>query len=111
MTLTIQRSIFFVEDFDLQAEWYATHGDHEVAYRWLAAVETLLLMLATQPGVGRVRQFQHRELAGMRSFRVNPPFDKYVVFYRFNESTLYAERIVHGARDLPRRLLQRSGTD
>jgi toxin ParE1/3/4 len=109
--LTIQGSVFFIEDFYLQAEWYATHANDEVAYRWLAAVETLLLMLATQPGVGRVRQFRHRELAEMRSFRVNPPFDKYVVFYRFNENTLYAERIVHGARDLPRRLLQRPGTD
>ena len=108
---SIQRSVFFTEDFDLYAEWYAAHAGDDVAYRWLVAVETLLLMLATQPEVGRVRQFRHRELAGLRSFRVNPPFDKYVVFYRFNENTLYAERIVHGARDLPRRLLQRPGTD
>ncbi len=111
MTWTLQRSVFFTEDFALQAEWYAIHAGDEVAFRWLAAVETLLLMLATQPEAGRVRQFRHRELAGLRSFRVNPPFDKFVVFYRCNENTLYAERIVHGARDLPRRLLQTPGAD
>ena len=111
MTLAIQRSFFFTEDFRLHAEWYAIHAGDEVAYRWFAAVEALLLMLAAQPEAGRVRQFRHRELAGLRSFRVNPPFDKYVIFYRLNENTLCAERIVHGARDLPRRLLQLPGAD
>jgi plasmid stabilization system protein ParE len=29
-----------------------------------------------------------------------------LIFYRFDEETLMAERVIHGARDLPRRLLQ-----
>jgi len=31
---------------------------------------------------------------------------RHLIFYRFDRSTLYAERVIHGMRDLPRRLLQ-----
>jgi plasmid stabilization system protein ParE len=30
----------------------------------------------------------------------------YLIFYRFDKDTLMPERVLHGARDLPRRLLQ-----
>jgi hypothetical protein len=43
---------------------------------------------------------------GIRSFRVSHPFDRHLIFYRFDGSTLYAERVVHGMRDLPRRLVE-----
>jgi len=30
----------------------------------------------------------------------------HLIFYRFNNETLFAEGVIHGARDLPWRLLQ-----
>ncbi len=111
MTLQIQRAIFFVEDFELQANWYAQRAGEEVAYRWFAAVESTLFMLASQPEAGRERHFPHRELAGLRSFRVVQPFNVFLLFYRATQDALFVERLVHGARDLPRRLRQPPGAD
>jgi plasmid stabilization system protein ParE len=109
MSLAIQRSIFFFEDFMLQAEWYAARAGEEVANRWQEAVDATLHALAASPGLGRRRRLRHRELKNIRSFRVNPPFDIHLVFYRFDDKALYAERLIHGGRDLPRRISQPPG--
>jgi len=111
MPLQIQRAIFFIEDFDLQTNWYAQRGGEEVAYRWFAAVESTLFMLASQPDAGRERSFPHRELRGLCSFRVIQPFNVFLIFYRTTSDTLFAERLIHGARDLPRRLREPPGAD
>jgi hypothetical protein len=34
-----------------------------------------------------------------------------LIFYRHDETTLYVERSIHGARDLPRRLTQPPAAD
>jgi toxin ParE1/3/4 len=111
MPLQIQRAIFFLEEFELQTNWYAQRAGEEVAYRWFAAVESTLFMLASQPEAGRQRKFPHKELAGLRSFRVIQPFNVFLIFYHATEDTLFAERLIHGARDLPRRLRQPPGED
>jgi hypothetical protein len=38
------------------------------------------------------------------SWLVEAPFHKHIVFYRFNSDMLSLERLIHGARDLPRRI-------
>ena len=50
--------------------------------------------------------FMEVPLQGLRSFRVEPPFDKLLVFYRSTEQALQAWRLMHGVRDLPRRLIE-----
>ena len=40
----------------------------------------------------------------MHSFRVLRPFHRFLIFYRYDTSTLFAERLIYGGRDLPRRL-------
>jgi hypothetical protein len=57
-----------------------------------------------QPDLGRPRHFRHRDLPGLRSFPVEHPFENLLIFYRANDETLDAIRLMHGARDLPRRL-------
>ena len=52
---------------------------------------------------------KHPLLQGLRSFRVEPPFDKLLVFYRSTEQALQAWRLMHGTRDLPRRLVEPPG--
>jgi plasmid stabilization system protein ParE len=106
MSLTIQRADFFWADLLKQVDWYRDKAGPKVAEAYVDSVEATLLELSKMPGLGRSR-FQYRpELAGVRSWRVRKPYHRHLIFYRFDEDTLMAERILHGARDLPRRLLQ-----
>jgi len=111
MALALHRAEFFLRDFDIQFGRYLVEASESVAEGYFAALEDTLEQLARHPGLGRIRRFDHPLLAGIRSYRVNPPFNKHLLFYRHNATTLFAERVVHGARDFPRRLLQPPGSD
>jgi plasmid stabilization system protein ParE len=45
----------------------------------------------------------------MRYFAFAAPFQVHLILYRSVEGRLMIERVMHGARDLPRRLLQEPG--
>jgi len=111
MMLAIQKAPDFIGDFDLQFRWYAYEADWNVAMRYLSAVNETLELIAYQPALGRKRRFPDSRLRGLRSLRVQPPFNKHLIFYRHDTATLFAERITHGARNLPRRLLQPPAAD
>ena len=106
MNLTLHRSDDFNRDFDLQYRWYLQQAGEAVAERYLQALLGTLRLLASQPGVGRQRKFRHPDLRGMRSFRLASPFEVHLIFYRAHAGELVAERLMHGARDLPRRLVE-----
>ena len=110
MSLDIHKSDYFISDFELGFMWYAREAGWNIGLAYLGAVDRTLDLLASHPGVGRVRRYRDRRLRGVRSFRVKPPFNKHLIFYRYDASTLFAERAIHGARDLPRRLLQPPGS-
>jgi plasmid stabilization system protein ParE len=110
MSLALQRSEFFNRDFDLQYRWYLANAGEEVAERYRHAVWTTLRSLADQPQLGRRRAFPRLRLQELRSFRVEPPFDAHMIFYRHTATELSAERLMHGARDLPRRLREPPGS-
>ncbi|MBI4658444.1 MAG: type II toxin-antitoxin system RelE/ParE family toxin [Verrucomicrobia bacterium] len=110
MKLGLRRSDFFNRDFDLQHRWYLENASEEVARRYLEAVLLTLSTLAAQPGMGRARFFRHPELRGLRSFPLRSPFHVHLLFYRLTDEELFAERILHGMRDLPRRLLEPPGS-
>jgi len=109
MTLALHRSDDFNRDFDLQYRWYLEQAGEGVAERYLGAVLAALRLLATQPDLGRRRKFRHPALRSIRSFRLACPFGVHLVFYRHDSSELSAERLMHGARDLPRRLVEPPG--
>jgi toxin ParE1/3/4 len=106
MSLGLERSAWFIEDFEQQARWYVRRAGEPVATRYLAALDQSLELLTRHPGLGRKRRFRHPRLRGIRSYRVKPPFHKHLIFYWYGAAVLYAERVIHGARDLPRRLLE-----
>ncbi len=110
MNLTLYRSDDFNRDFDLQYRWYLEQAGEAVAERYLQALLGTLRSLATQPGLGRQRTFRHPALRGMRSFRLAAPFGVHLIFYRHHGGELFAERLMHGARDLPRRLVEPPGS-
>jgi toxin ParE1/3/4 len=100
-----QADIFWTEMLN-QVDWYREKAGSEVAEGYINAIEATLQTLAKNPELGRPRFSRWQELAGIRSWRVKRPYHRHLIFYRFDEETLMAERIIHGARDLPRRLLQ-----
>ena len=104
MSLALRKSRFFEEDVLGQFVWYLYEANEEVAWRFQANVDQTLVEISKQPGIGRERAFVHPLLRGLRSYRVKAPFDKFLIFYRYDERFLDAWRLMHGARDLPRRL-------
>ena len=91
-------------DVEVQFRWYLAEAGPEVARRYRQAVQATLAKLLQIPDLGRPRFTGDPELAGMRSCTVIKPFGKQLLFYRVVGETLIAERTMHGARDLPRRL-------
>ena len=110
MKLTLHRAEAFNADFDRQYRWYLDRAGEEVAERFLQAVAVTLPLLAREPGLGRTRRFRNPILRGLRSFQAKQPFQKILIFYRVNENTLEAWRLIHGARNLPRRLVEPPGS-
>jgi plasmid stabilization system protein ParE len=104
MSLPLQRGADFKEDFALRALWYVREAGGEVARRYEAAVDATLQLLCAHPDLGRQRRFRHPKLQGLRSIPVRRPFHRLLIFYRVAGDALQAVRLMHGARDLPRRL-------
>lgn len=104
MTLRIQRSDYFWADLEKQIDRYREQANAEVAERFVDSVQATLGALAQTPTLGRARFAEWPELAGLRSYRVHRPFHRFLLFYRIENDVLLAERLIHGARDLPRRL-------
>ncbi len=111
MSRAIQKSAVFLGDLEVQFRWYEEGVGSEVAWRYLLAVDQTLERLAERADLGRPRHFRHPELQGLRSLLVTRPFHRHMVFYRYDDTNLYAVRVMHGARDLPRRLRQPPGAE
>ena len=108
MSLALQKADAFLEDFALQVLWYAPQAGDEIARRFQQTVESRLRLLCEQPGLGRLRRFNHPKLQGLHSFALERPFQQVLIFYRDDGVTLQAVRLMHGARDLPTRLTEPS---
>ncbi len=92
-------------DLSPQYRWYLDNASVAVAERFLASFDATVAALARHPGMGRIRRFRAAELTGVRSRPIDEPFGAHLVFYRTDGLQLNIERVMHGARDLPRRLL------
>ncbi|MSU59145.1 MAG: type II toxin-antitoxin system RelE/ParE family toxin [Pedosphaera sp.] len=111
MNLAIQKSPLFHADVTRQFGWYFDEAGDELAWRFFTTVDLTLLKLSRQPDLGRARCFCNPILRGLRSFRVEPPFHRLLIFYRHTAAEVVAERLMHGARDLPRRLVEPPDAD
>ncbi len=110
MNLPIVISDRAARDMALQYQWYLEHAGGDIAERYLQAVDEAIHELALQPDLGVLRHFQSAELQNIRSSQAGGSFDKHLIFYRATD-TLSIERVMHGARDLPRRLTEEPGTE
>jgi toxin ParE1/3/4 len=92
---------------DVIREWvYLAQFGEDLADRFVAHVEAALHQLEQHPGLGRPRRFRHPTLHGLRSWAVERPFANYLIFYRDQPEAVELFRLMHGARDLPRRLVE-----
>ena len=106
MSRAVRKARDFLADYENVFAWYVDRADAEVARRFQRALDISLVKLSQVPDMGRPCHFRHPKLRGLRSFLVEHPFDKLLIFYRANEEVLDAVRLIHGARNLPRRLLE-----
>jgi hypothetical protein len=95
----------FQADVVNQFSWYFLEASEEVAWKFEAAVKETVVRLMENPTVGRIRHFKDPRLQNLRSFQVNTPFDRFLIFYRIEDGTLTMERLIEGSRLLSRRLL------
>ena len=94
------------EDLITQYHWYVDNASQEVAERFLTSFDSTVKRLTRSPNLGRLRRFRARELAHIRSIALSRPFDLHLIFYEFSKTSLSIERVMHGSRDLPRRLAE-----
>ena len=109
MSLAIEKSSLFHADVTNQFGWYFDEAGEELAWRFFNSVDLTLLKLGRQPDLGRRRRFRSPILQGLWSFPVAFPFNKFLIFYRVTNDGFEAWRLMHGARDLPRRLVEQPG--
>lgn len=106
MTLAVSVSRRAESDLSNQYRWYLKNGGVGIAERFLNSFDATLRRLARMPLLGRLRHFRSPELAGTRSMPLEGSFRSHLIFYRASEKTLSIERVMHGARDLERRLVE-----
>ena len=111
MSLSIERAEDFIKDFERQFAWYVDRAGADVARRFQDALDVSLVSLSRKPDLGRTRHFRNPKLSNLRSHPVERPFHNLLIFYRIEGPLLRAFRLMHGARDLPRRLTQRPESD
>jgi toxin ParE1/3/4 len=102
------------DDFnaDVRREWVYLHQFGEaLADRFIDRVEESLQLLARQPGVGHPGRYRHRRLAGLRVWAVARPFGDWLMFYWDRPEHVDLFRLMHGARDLTRRLAEDQPSD
>lgn len=78
---------------------YIAQDNLDASDRFLAAAEETFKQLARMPAMGRLREFSHPKLAGIRQQSIKG-FRKYLVFYRITESCVEILRVLHVARDI-----------
>ena len=106
MNLVIEKSPLFHADVTSQVGWYFDEAGDELAWRFFATVDLTLRKLSRQPDLGRLHHFRNPALHGLRSFQVDSPFNRRLIFYRLTKTEEVADRLLHGSRDLPRRLVE-----
>jgi plasmid stabilization system protein ParE len=104
MSLALEHSEDFLSDLEQQFDWYIHESKLdladavEVAQKFKLAVLDTLEFLLRHPGAGRPRFPQFTDLQGTRSWRVNPPFDRFLIYYHLQGETLFIDRLIEGHR-------------
>jgi toxin ParE1/3/4 len=99
------------QDLALEYAWYERQAGIDVAERYLESFRRTVDMLVRQPRVGKLRCYRNPRLKGIRSFQMLAPFRVHLIFYRIEIDCVIVFRVLHGMRDLPKRLVQPPGAE
>ena len=109
--MIVRKTDDFIADVERQFEWYVVNAGWEVAELYLDAVQATCQLLGLHPSLGPRGGFTHSRLRDWRFFLVFRPFKKHILFYEILEGDVVMRRVMHGHRDLARRLLEKPGPD
>lgn len=102
MTRRLVQSEDFLLDLGEQFHWYIYESRLEMpdavelAQKFKVAVLDTLDFLLKHPEAGRNRFPQFADLAGTRSWRVNPPFSRFLIYYHVEKEQLLIDRLIEG---------------
>lgn len=101
--------VVYTDDFPLdlasQVRWFTCQRDEALALDYARAVSKTIELLARYPSLGQECDYPEPELAGLRLYLVEKPFQRHLIYYLVRGDELVLFRVVSGNRDLPRRLL------
>ena len=104
--MIIQRSEPFEIDLQHQFRWYLLETELdpapalELAQQIADCVEETLEFLGESPSVGRRRLSSFSNLTGLRSWKLQKPFERFLIFYRVENDVLNVVRLLDGHRRL-----------
>jgi len=85
-------------DIEQDMDYLKGKAGNETAVRYYQSVRSAFRKLSKQPGLGRTRP--ELSPSGIRSWRVDPPFQDWLIFYQSTEEGLDIIRVKHGAMDI-----------
>jgi plasmid stabilization system protein ParE len=89
-------------DIILQVGYYLEQRAYDAAERFPPAVQEAFARIQEQPGIGAPCNFDHPDLADLRSWPI-PGFEEIRVYYVLAAPDLIrVVRVLHGKRDLAR---------
>jgi len=86
---------------------YLFERSEAIARRFVEQADFTIKELAKTPGIGSPKPYRAKKLAGMRSWWVKG-FPKHLILYKLVEGGILVVAIVHGARNIPRILRDRT---
>jgi toxin ParE1/3/4 len=78
---------------------YLAQNNRDSALRFFDAARETFAALARMPGIGRKYDGGEEEISNIHKWAVKG-FRQYLIFYRYDDSTLEILRIVYATRDL-----------
>lgn len=106
--MNVRKTDEFLSDVERQYEWYVVNAGREIADRYIEAVRITYELLSRHPWLGPPAGFAHPRLRDWRFLLVFRPFKKHILYYEILHDEIILRRIMHGQRDLLRRLLEPS---
>ena len=97
MEYEILKSVQASRDIE-EAFVYIAENDLDKAVYFLVAVEESIGLIAKNPFIGSVRQFQNAKLRNLRMWRVKG-FENYLIFYIVEENTIKIVRFLNAKLD------------
>jgi hypothetical protein len=91
----VDRRASFKGDVVHQFSWYFERVGEDISWKFVEAVNKTVMRLSLNPALGRARQFQNPRLQNLRSFPVETPFERFLIFFRVDENTITMERLEH----------------